>query len=462
MNKPASTTEKGPQPGPGPLDRRQLLLLSIVSGAILLFVAVAILVYLGLRGTRQPTPETPTPTERVEPTATTVASPVPVVDCETIISSGDVEVSVALPVSLTAKGSIYPVEPIVPQSDTWVYPSGQSGKAVWVCGTVVNYVIGLEPTAQNEELISSFTPGDDIMLRMSSGAVLHFRFVERRSVPPGGESALSQQKPRLTLVLPNRESWQVASADYAAEAESMATPPPEASARPGEAVQIGQARVTMRRGYLEQADDLPQGTAYYVTEFSIENVGEESLATDRVSVKLRDSMGNTYLVSPQASETGESGPLSGEIQPGASVQGSAGFVVPDTLPSGELMWVFSLRPDAGQVSIAIPFEGEGDADSGVPQPQVTINDAFLGDGGSILVIEGEIQNLGTQPLIVERADVTLSSSAGTGDLVTEAPPLPWTIQPGELQVIELQYQRPDASTVLLELLGYSFEIGGLQ
>ena len=460
MNKPASATEKRPQPGPP--DRRQLLLLSIISGAILLFIAVVILVYLGLRGTRQPSPETPTPTERVEPTTTSVASPVPVVDCETIISSGDVEVSVALPVSLTAKGAVYPVEPIVPQRDAWVYPPGQSGEAVWVCGTVVNYVIGLEPTVQNEELIDSLTPGDDITLQMTNGAVLRFRFAERRSLPPGAEPALAQRKPRLTLVLPNRESWQIASADYAAEAESMATPPPEASARPGEPVQVGQARVTMRRGYLEQSDELPQGTTYYVTEFSIENVGEEPLATDRVSVKLRDSIGNSYLVSPQASEAGESGPLSGVIQPGASRQGSAGFVVPDPLSPGELTWIFSLRPGAGQVNVVIPFEGEGDGDSVLPQPQVTISDAFLGNDGNTLVIEGEIRNLGSQPLIVERADVTLSSSEGTGDLVMEAPPLPWTIQPGELQVIELEYQRPDASTVLLELLGYSFEIGGLQ
>jgi len=460
MNKPAPATEKRPQPRPP--DRRQLLLLSIVSGAILLFIAVVILVFLGLRGTRQPSPETPTPTERVEPTVTSVVSPVPVVDCETIISSGDVEVSVALPVSLTARGAVYPVEPIVPQSDAWVYPSGQSGKAVWVCGTVVNYIVGLEPTTQNEELIGSFAPGDDITLQMTNGAILHFRFVERRSVPPGAESALSQQKPRLTLVLPNRERWQIASADYAAESESLATPPPEASAQPGEAVQVGQARVTMRRGYLEPSDELPQGTVYYLTEFSIENMGEEPLATDMVSVRLRDSIGNTYLVSPQASEAGESGPLSGEIEPGASVQGSAGFVVQDPLPPGELTWVFSLRPNAGRLSVAIPFEGEGDGDSVVPQPQVTINDAFLGNDGNTLFIEGEIRNLGTQPLIVERTDVILSSSEGTGDLVMEAPPLPWTIQPGELQVIELQYQRPDASTVLLEILGYSFEIGGLQ
>jgi hypothetical protein len=96
------------------------------------------------------------------------------------------------------------------------------------------------------------------------------------------------------------------------------------------------------------------------------------------------------------------------------------------------------------------------------QPDVRVTDAFVSSDGSILIIEGEVQNRDTRALVVEPSDVTLSSSAGMGELVTEAPPLPWTIQPGQLQVVELQYQRPEASTVLLELLGYSFEISGVQ
>ena len=42
-----------------------------------------------------------------------------------------------------------------------------------------------------------------------------------------------------------------------------------------------------------------------------------------------------------------------------------------------------------------------------------------------------------------------------------APPLPWTIEPNQRQVIELQYRAPDASSVLLTILGYAFEINGL-
>jgi hypothetical protein len=70
--------------------------------------------------------------------------------------------------------------------------------------------------------------------------------------------------------------------------------------------------------------------------------------------------------------------------------------------------------------------------------------------------------VGTGPLVIEVSDISLSSSAGTGNLRAAAPPLPWTLEPGQLQIIELQYDKPNASAVLLSLLGFSFEIGGLQ
>jgi hypothetical protein len=63
---------------------------------------------------------------------------------------------------------------------------------------------------------------------------------------------------------------------------------------------------------------------------------------------------------------------------------------------------------------------------------------------------------------VELGDISLTSSAGMSALQVAAPPLPWTIQPNQAQMIELQYDKPDAATALLTLLGYSFEIRGLR
>jgi hypothetical protein len=441
---------------------QQILILSVIGGAVLLLAAVVIIVVLGLRGTDQASDATPTPTESVLPTPPP-SSPAPPPSCETIISSGDVEVSVALPTLLTLRDTPFPVEPIVPEGDVWSYPADRSATAVWVCGTVINYVIGLEPTPENETLVTSLTPGDEVTLQLTSGAVLPFRFAGRGEVVAGDADALTQQQPRLTLVLTQGDTWQIATADYVAEAESIEPPPSGTLVQLGQPAQIGEAVVIVNRGHVERVEDLPPGTMYYVVEYSVENRGETPLTIDGYSMKLQDGVGNAYLLSPPGSEAGDFGPLSGEIAPGSSAQGSAGYLVPDPLPDGPLVWSFSSRAEPGaQANVSIPYESEAGGEPSVERAEVALTDAFFSSDGNTLILEGEVRNTGTETLNIEEGDIRLSSSAGLSDLFLAAPPLPWAIEPGQRQVIELQYQRPGASTVLLELLGYSFEIGGLQ
>ena len=89
-------------------------------------------------------------------------------------------------------------------------------------------------------------------------------------------------------------------------------------------------------------------------------------------------------------------------------------------------------------------------------------EAFLSGDGSSLIIELEVENVGGAPLTVDVGDIVLSSSAGMGDLMVVAPPLPWTIEPGQNREVELIFAKPDAPSAVLMLLGHSFEIGGLQ
>lgn len=450
-------------PKPNPPQSRQELILSIIGASVLLFAAIVIVIFLGLRGTGQGSVGTPTATGETEPTLASSPSPSMTRICETVINSGNVQVSVALPISTTVKGTQFRVEPIVPEGDAWSYPSTRSDVALWVCGTVVNYVIALDPTPEAEALLASLTPGDAIRLQLANGTVLPFRFTARREVPPGQNDVLSQQQPRLTLLLARDDVWQAAVADYVAEEESSEARAPEPSAQLGQPVDIGDARVTVRRGHTSQDENLPPGTMYYLVEFSVENIGDAPLLAGSFSMRLQDELGNIYLVSPSASEAGEFGPLSGEIEPGASVQATAGYLVPQPLPTGSLTWIFSPHPvTEAQARIGIPYESAPASPSAAAQVDVSVDDAFFSNDGNTLIIVGEIRNGGAEPVTVEPADVTLSSSSGSGELVMAAPSLPWSIEPGQTQVIELQYQRPAASTVLLELLGYSFEIGGLQ
>jgi hypothetical protein len=202
---------------------------------------------------------------------------------------------------------------------------------------------------------------------------------------------------------------------------------------------------------------------YYLVEFSIENVGDAPISVDQISMRLRDGTGNTYLLSPSASDAGEHGPLSGDVEPGASTRATAGYLVPELLPSGSLIWIFSPHAGSGEeASVRIPYDGGMTGESPPAQADATVTDAFLSKDGDTLVVEAEVRNTGATTLTVESTDINLSSTAGIGELTTTAPPLPWSIPPGRTQVIELQYQEPGAPTALLELLGYSFEIGGLQ
>lgn len=448
--------------------RNGLLFVLLAGGLVLSLTSVALVTTLILRNTIFEAEDvTPVTTlEVVKLTPTPQASPLaPPTDCETIISSGDVEVAVSLPISLSLGARAFPVTPVVPQEGVWRYPPEHSGAAVWICGTVVNYVIGLEPTPDNQAALSEIRPGDELELQLSSGTVLLFRFTERREATPDEPELFTQLRPRLTLILPDSDAqWQVATAEYVAEAEK---PPAEPGtiAQVGQAVRIGDVQLVVNRGYVERgAAGLGPGTMYYLVEFSLENMSADALETEAFTMNLQDGVGNQYLLSPTASDVGEYGALTGLIAPGGQAIATAGYLVPTGLQGPALIWTFVPQPGSPlRASVRIPYEGAGDEPPAATavQANVSITDAFLSRDGETLVIEGEIENAGSSALEITLEDLKLTSSAGIGELRLAAPPLPWTIEAGRTQVIELQYAKPEAKAALISLLGYSFEIQGL-
>jgi hypothetical protein len=476
MSRPMSSPATGNSPRnprTGPPRRGWLLLIPIIGGVLLLLVAVALIIFLGVRRTfftAETNPGMPAEVVKLTPTASPIA-PVstpsaPIQSCETtIISSGDVQIAVPFPVSLTVSSVSLPVVPFVPKEQTWDYPGAFSGVAAWACGTVVNYVVGLEPTQESGALLADLRPGDEVRVHLSNGVTLFFRFVEQREVTgPLHEAGVFEQiRPRLTLILENQNgTWQVATADYVSETEPV-QPPSGTLAQPGQLVRVGDAQVTVTKGHAERGGpDLAPGTMYYLVEFSLSNVGASPLGTAAFAMQLEDGVGNEYLLSPAASAAGEHGPLGAQIEPGATVQGSAGYLVPETLAGPTLIWTFSPQPGSELwASVGIPYQAAAEPAS-PGQAVVTVSDAFLSSAGDVLNIEGEIRNVGGSALTVELSDISLTSSAGMSALRSAAPPLPWTLQSGQTQVIEFQYEAPDASSVLLTLMGYSFEIRGLR
>lgn len=448
---------------------RWLLFAPVIVGILLLMIAVVLVIALGLRqvfSKREANPGMPLEVTKVTPTATALATPgpTPAPSCETVISSDAVQVAVPLPISLTLASVPFPVAAVMPAPTGWAYPPDRSGSAAWVCGTVVNYVLGLEPTSDNRTLLAELRPGDEIKLHLSNGVTLFFRFVERREgVAANGASVFAQFRPRLTLIMENDDgAWQISTADYATETDPV-QPPIGTMVQLGQPVQVDEAQVTVTNGYTQRsAPDLLPGTMYFLVEFTVENVGSAPLDAGIFNMQLQDGLGNSFLFSPAASAFGEHGLLTGQIEPGVTVQGTAGYLVPTMIEGPTLVWTFSPQPGSEfRASVSIPYETAAAPDA-PGQADVYVTDAFLSNNGGVLNIEGEVQNVGSGPLVIEVSDISLSSSAGMGNLRAAAPPLPWTIKPGQSQIIELQYDKPNASAVLLTLLGFSFEIGGLQ
>lgn len=432
----------------------------MIGVALMLAFVVILLIVLGLRGlfAKPEVPGIPLSVTKVSPTPFT--SPLPIPGCGTVVSSDNVETTMSLPISLTLGGQSFPVVPDAPEDGRWSYPEERAGSAVWAC-TVVNYVLGLEPVAENEALLEELRPGDEIRLHLSDGVVLLFHFTDRRDVEANDPSVFDQSQPRLTLVLPGDDEWQVATAQYADTLETV-EPPPGTMAQPGQPVRVGDVQVTVTSGHAEPgAPGLAPETMYYLVEFTVQNVGADPVDADAFTTRLQDEVGNTYLPSPPAAAFGNSDPLSGTIAPGTTVQGSIGYLVPETLPGPCLVWTFKPLPGSAlQARVRIPFEGGTAGPPQVGQAEVSVSDAFLDD--DVLIIEGQVRNVGSELLTVEQGDIRLTSSAGTGELRMAAPPLPWLVEPGQTQIIELQYDKPAASTALLSLAGYSFEIAGLE
>jgi len=468
------STPPSPEPARGSLSqKRWLMALPIIAGVGLLMIAVLLVIVLGLSRllpSEEGDPGVSLIVTKIAATPATPGAPTPpptpkaAPSCETIISSDDVSIVSSPPMSLTLGGESFPVETVLAE-EGWGYPADSSGSAAWVCGTVVNYVIALEPTTENETLLASLVSGDEIALRLSNGVVLFFSFEQQgeKGIDTMG-SVFEQFEPSLTVLLEqDGGSWLVVSAAYTTRNAPVQPSPSETLANLNVPVRVGDAQVTVTDGHaLGSAPDLPAGTMYYLVEFSVENVGTTPLNADLFTMQLHDGLGNQYLLSSVASAFGDSGLLEGALAPGEVASGSAGYRVPEALAGPTLVWTFSPAPGSEVwASVGIPYAGE-------PEPveparaEVTITDALIGRDESILLIEGEIRNVGGSTLTVDRRDITLTSSAGMGELLADAPKLPWTIKPGETRVIELQFERPNAASVLLNVLGYSFEISGLE
>jgi hypothetical protein len=99
---------------------------------------------------------------------------------------------------------------------------------------------------------------------------------------------------------------------------------------------------------------------------------------------------------------------------------------------------------------------------GFARVTVDTDDVFVDRDDGLLDVGLRIENISEGVVQVTEEDVSLSSwTDGELPLVAAAPLLPWTVEPGDLQLFQLQFDLPTADTALLSVLGYTFSIENL-
>ncbi len=383
---------------------------------------------------------------------TTFISPPTIPADLTVIQEDGTPLRTVAPTRLNVAGTIFPVTTVLPEQGRWPLPVEQSGLALWMHGTLINYVIGLPYAASTESLLGGLTAGDQITLTLENGTRLAFGSPQPRRVDPGDVSPMAQDKPGLTLMILGTESPSrlVVKARYLPE-DTLPAGEQEAD---GLTVEIRSAHI------VEGVTPSEIDSWFFVVEYQITNTTPTDADPTFFDMRLEDGRGQSYGLSNEATRRGEYGELSAPVQAGTTVNGSAGYVIPRDVRS-PLVWIF--RADATSTD-SIRFVTDFEPPAPAPaQPDVELYEAFLDANRDVIVVSGTVYNDGESGLTVSPDGIALTSSVGEGTLVATSPPLPWSVPADDYQDFELQFAAPEgAGSVLLNVLGFAFEIEGIR
>lgn len=467
--------------GPREPDRTLRMVGTFVAGGCLLLLLMAVVVFAFFkvfvrnggdeepRGTPSPTPHrvaTSTPFS----TAALTDSPLRV----PLVSSNDVRVPIALPERLTVGEATFTVQAVEAALDAWPGAPAAGDTAVWIYGTVVNYIIGLAPTSGNPDLISALQVDDVLSLHMSTGLVLNFSVTGKAIAATDEAVFFDQVSPRLTLALLTDDPEQrtvvtaVFSDDEFAGAEAFSR---AAVGLVGMQVDQGPVRVTVIETYQVAAGKagLPLGTGYLLVDLSVENVGTTVLDPELFQTFVIDSEGKRYPLTMLAGQYAHYGLPVDPLAPGETVIGSIGYLIAGS-PEGQMRWLFNPLPGSDQwvivpvsyASLPLPPTAEPSPLVGFASVTVDSSNVFVNRNQGLLDIGLRIENISDGVVQVTEDDVGLSSwTDGELPLVASAPLLPWVIEPGERRLFQLQFKIPATDSALLDVLGYTFSIENL-
>jgi hypothetical protein len=441
----------------GAATQRRLILVGVVGGLIflaLVCVALGITLFTRSRSPSVAGHATPAPTQGP-------SAPVLVAG-----SAGSIPLTLTAPSGIEIKGRQFEVIPVEVAKGAWPYQRGtlSDNKAVWVYGTLINYVIGLEASPGTTTLLQDLTEADVIKLTTYSGRAVSFRYSGRQWVTVDKTDVFRQMRPGLTLVLLGEKGNDrlVVSASYLVEGE--ATPVGSALAKVGALVNVAGARVSAIGGRLiRNVAGLPAGNAYYQVDFSVTATGPGVLDASLFQMELGDAAGKRYALSVPASQAGSYGLPGGQLLPGITLTATAGFVVPDDLPGANVIWIFSPRVgDASPARFQLAVAGPPPTPDPRSRVVVQVTGARYSNDTAEIIISGGAGNSSKEPVTVSLSDISLQAGGSLVQVTVTEPGLPWVLQPGQNLAFTIRFARPPAGTAVFRMLQSSFELSGLE
>ncbi len=418
-------------------------ILLIMLGAVII-VGVGVAVLLNMRAQR--------PTGGAEQAKvvklSTFASPPTIPPGIAVVQESGAPVITVLPTQLSVAGTIYPVVPVMPDQGRWPLPHEQPSIAVWLYGTVINYVVGLPYAPATESVLAGLTSADRIMLTLDNGSMLAFGTPQVQRIDAGDLSPMAQDRPGLTVMMLDSEQATrlIIQARYLPEESIFA----QDQRVDGLKVEILETRVTNEDAAM----------VYFIVEYQVTNESHQDMNASFFDMVLEDSTGQRYTLDPTATNFGQYGPLTRILAYGEKAAGSAGYAVPRNMPS-PVTWIFrSDTLSANSTQFALTYEAP---QPGPAIPDVQLSNVFDDATRNVIVINGTIYNDGESPLGVTLDNIKFTYNGGVGTLQASTPLLPWNIGPDGFQDFEVQFSRPvGVDSAILEMLGFTYRIEGLQ
>jgi hypothetical protein len=384
---------------------------------------------------------------------------------QAISESGTISVTLETPIFLNLAGEQYSVQAeVLPESGPWTPEAPYETTALWVYGSVINYVFGLDDTDENRALLNSLSVDDQIILTTRSGVSSNFAVSSRQNIDAEERAVFAQRAPGVTLVLVEEDleaERMVVRGRYTTTDAGAISPEAGRVVEMGETAQLDSLQITVSGvAHLVDRPEAAEGFAFFMIDYQVQNVGGTSVQASSLTMVLADDLGNLYALNPAASPLGNHPSLNGSIAPGLPVVATTGYQIPISLSSANLHWQVSISGTSSQIQVNIPFQETTSAEQ---QVRITVQSATVSpDGGSLLIV-GLINNESSQPLVVDINNVSLTTTTGTVfQMLSTNPAFPWTIPPGQTLQYGVTFQRPLSGEAIFTILNQSFNLTGLQ